>query len=70
MTPEEWVAHSKKVRAEMQAARGGPRVKEIGEKGVDVLKQMAKLGIGLKSGSAPAEPEPETGEDGEEEPPF
>lgn len=73
LTPEEWVAHAKKVRSEIAASRGGPRIKEVSDKGINVFDQMAKLGLGLKSSGSggPAQPEePDSDDGGEDDPPF
>lgn len=75
MTPEEWVSHSREVRASIQKQRSS-RKAELGQEGFSVLQQMGKLGFGgggsgesmFDSGS----PDSNAGADdsGDDDPPF
>jgi hypothetical protein len=46
MTPEEWVEHSKTVRAEIETGRKKSWTRPIGKKGYSVMKEFGKLGFG------------------------
>jgi len=77
MTPEEWVEHSKKLRAEIEEERKkGWAPKPIDKKGYKVMKEFGKLGFGgggsmfggETAEDAPIESDKET--EGEEDVPF
>lgn len=75
MTPEEWVAHSKDVRAEIQASKKSWGAK-IDEGGYNVLQQFGRLGFGGGGGGgmfSDSDDEPssaDSDDDDEDAPPF
>lgn len=74
LTPEEWVTHSRELRAKLGGARR-PQRREIDQGGLNALAQMAKLGLGgAPSGGGAAAPSSapmgSTASDLDDEPPF